>query len=858
VPLPESRTRTSDAAGTIWAYIQGWAARGITLLVFFVLARLLTPAEFGTFAVAMFFLTLGEVFVEQLFGHVIVQREALTETHLSSAFWATMLIGTALALATLAAAPAFAALFGGPGVQPVIMALAPIFGFMALSSVPAALLRRELDYRTLTRRTTLSNLLSGTTAIVAAANGLGVWTFVLQQLVYYAVSTWILWRHEAWRPKRIFRREALAELVGFSSRIMLVKLLDLIETRVLELVIARHLGIVAVGNYALASRAQQSATQLLAAPLWESSISIFARKQSNRAALEAALKERVLLVALVIMPAFLFAAASADALVPAVFGSQWTEAVAPFQILCLLGALRSLLFLLGAAMQSVGAAHVSLSAAVLRTTGTVGALFFGLSYGPAGVAACLVIGQAVSLPVILGAFQKELGFSLGKVFRQLVVPVPLALVAALVGLATMNTLDPHLSAILRALISLSASIGTWLILTAGYFHRSIPLLIGKIYGLSNRVRLSGAFGERNFGDDLLMWHSYHWLITARPGLNVSIATTEPSTANYIKKSLPQVRIDRRFRSLSHYWTPEILAGGTQFYSFPEHSKNKPEQRSRLIRLFLTVRNDGLFRTLLRALALALPFEPKRIAVGIGIGPFQAGNELASHSVLSQLHHIWVRDQESREYPAKWGLPNIDVGADICFADGLFDFTSARANIDPNLIGVVIRGGQFATTSTEFQYSVLLTCRRLEERGFKVRVFAFCVPVDQEGIAYFERHGFEVATWDPDRLNAIDYLRTLSECRFFISARFHGVVVGALLGKPTIGIALDPKVKHICEKLGLGDFVWEPPFDLEGLWSLTLSMDTNCDELSREVATNRQHETAVANQMMSRATSVLFE
>jgi len=80
----DAAPRVSAARGTLWAYIQNWSARGITLLVFFALARLLTPAQFGTFAVAMVFLTLGEIFVEQLFAGAIVQRETLEHEHLDA------------------------------------------------------------------------------------------------------------------------------------------------------------------------------------------------------------------------------------------------------------------------------------------------------------------------------------------------------------------------------------------------------------------------------------------------------------------------------------------------------------------------------------------------------------------------------------------------------------------------------------------------------------------------------------------------------------------------------------------------------------------------------------------------------
>ena len=458
----------SDTAGTVWAYIQNWSARGITLVVFFVLVRILSPAEFGTFAVTMVFLTLGEIFVEQLFGHAIVQRQTLTDAHLNSAFAATLAIGCGLAFGTFFAAPYFASAFDSPDAAPLIKALTPVFLFMALASVPAALLHRALDYRTLARRTALSNLLSGIVAIAAALGGLGVWTFVLQQLVYQAVSTVVLWRSEAWRPHCAMDRTALYELFHFSGRVTLGKVLDLIETRLVELVVAKSLGIEALGNFALAVRAQMAATQLIAAPLWLSSISIFAHKQSDREVLLAAVHDRSQLAALLVMPVFLFAAATGDVLVPTVFGEHWLSAVAPFQILCLLGALRSFTWLYLSLLQAVGAAGAVAANTFARTVATIGALPFLLPYGPAGVATSLLIGQLAALPFIFYSVLASSGLKPMQIVSTAVKPSICAISAAVLGFITVKFRPvglPNLVAV-SAGIAVSSFVFTLLILFA--------------------------------------------------------------------------------------------------------------------------------------------------------------------------------------------------------------------------------------------------------------------------------------------------------------------------------------------------------------------------------------------------------
>ena len=515
VPL-DSQHKMSAARGTMWAYVQNWAARGITFIVFFALARLLGPAEFGAFAVAMVFLTLGEIFVEQLFGHALVQRAALSPEHINAAFWTTMACGITLVVLALTCAPLFARAFDSEGIQPVIMALSPVFLLMALSAVPAGLLRRSLDYRTLARRTATANLLSGAVAIVAALMGLGVWSFVLQQLCFHVTGTVILWRHESWRPRWAFDRRALHDLSGFSARITFVKLLDLAETRVVELVVGRQMGLALLGNYALAARAQLAATQLLAAPLWDSSISVFARAQVNRDALLDAIASRSLLAATFIVPAFLLAGGSGAVLVPAVFGSQWHDAVAPFQILCLLGALRTIALLYSSAVQATGAAGAMVQVGIVRCACSFLVLPLLLPFGPAGVAASLLFGQMAAVPIIFRVIRLSLEIQAMPILRQIAKPVLAAVLAAAVGFAIANFAQTRVNPVVGSVVSLGISAALYALLIVALMPRVLLRHVSRLPGAvgAGGVRLLEGVVRLNDG---MMVRAYRLLmLLARP------------------------------------------------------------------------------------------------------------------------------------------------------------------------------------------------------------------------------------------------------------------------------------------------------------------------------------------------------
>lgn len=847
---PEHRPVHSAAMGTFWAYVQNWAARGITLLVFFTLARLLTPTEFGVFAIALIFITVGEIFVEQLFAHVIVQRDRLEAIHLDTAFWSTLILGGLLAAGTMAGAPAYAAAFDSPGAAPVVMALAPVFGFMALACVPAALLRRSLDYRTLARRTAVSNLASGVAAIIAAAAGLGVWTFVIQQLVFQIVSTWILWRSESWRPRFMYSLAALRALFGFSARITAVKLLDLVETRVVELVVARQFGVAVLGQYALAARAQQAATQLLAAPLWESSFSAFARLQGDSAALVTALQGRLFIAAVAVVPAFLIAAATAPALVPAVFGPQWGEAVAPFQVLCLLSAGRVFLYLCGAALQGIGASDVSLRVGIIRSASTLLSLLGFVEFGLVGVSLALLLGQILVAPIIFYYLRLRLGVQIQFVLQRVFLPVCIASVSSTLGFVVVDRIISAEGVVLASVVSVVLAAGAYIILMAVFMPNVFSELLGDKVLSCNKVRIVGAFGERNFGDDLLMVATANFVKASMRNPKIFIATDNPESSSYIYRRIPDVRFDRRSASIRRYVMREIFAGGTQFYSFSAGGGQEVRKMSIVARLAKKVREEGVINVVARIALKSFPIKPKRYAVGIGIGPFDSGNESESRNVLKDVDRIWVRDEESLRYPRSWGFGGVDVGADICFASSLLELPVTDIVPSRRVLGVIVRGWSYATTKTDYLKELVLVLKSIQSDFDEVRVFAFCRPVDREAIRIMTDSGFLVDVWDPDIESEIDYMRRLGECQCFISARFHGVVVGALLGRPSIGIALDPKVRQISNRLGLGEYVWSDPFDGSVLTKMAREFASKVEDLAVMLRERRAAEEEAAVKMLS--------
>ena len=201
-PPAERRTEVSQAMsrGIAWTGVQMAGSNLLSLVVFVVLGRLLTPRDFGLLASATVIVLFLRVLVDAGFSRLLVQREHLTPEHVDTAFWTAIVIGVAFSLLLAAAAPLVALTFGEPRLTNIVRALSIIFIFVSLDGTQSAMLERRMEFRSQAIRRLIAGLASATIAILLAVEGFGAWALVAQQLTLEGVTVLVLWSLSPWRP----------------------------------------------------------------------------------------------------------------------------------------------------------------------------------------------------------------------------------------------------------------------------------------------------------------------------------------------------------------------------------------------------------------------------------------------------------------------------------------------------------------------------------------------------------------------------------------------------------------------------------------------------------------------------------
>ncbi|NJL48790.1 MAG: lipopolysaccharide biosynthesis protein [Leptolyngbyaceae cyanobacterium SM2_5_2] len=417
-------------SGVVWSAARNWGGQMGSLLIFFILARLLSPEDFGLVALANVFLAFMWLFLEQGFSQAIIQQQDLEPEHLNTAFWINLAIGCATALVGFLIAGPVADLFGQPALTPILRCFSILFVCAALGQVQHSVLERKFDYKALATRQLLGTLAGGVVGISMAFLGFGVWSLVIQQAVNSIIGTITLWVCSDWRPGFKVSVRHFQDLFGVGMHIMGFSYLSFFNTRANDFLVGYFLSPTELGYYTVAYKVLNSMTQLLVSTSRDVALPTFSRLQEDPERFRRAFYSATQLTSAIAMPTFLGMAVLAPELVRVLFGEQWMPSVPLMQVLALMGMLRAITFFKGSVFVAMGKPSWWLRLSALNAV--LNLLGFAIAYrwGIFAVAVASVVRYYIVFPIGQWAICQLIQESLGKYLRIFLAPLVCALTMA--------------------------------------------------------------------------------------------------------------------------------------------------------------------------------------------------------------------------------------------------------------------------------------------------------------------------------------------------------------------------------------------------------------------------------------------
>lgn len=383
-------------SGLLWMFLGSGLYAGLRIVTLLLLARLLTPEEFGVVGAAMvvggFALLLSQAGMEP----ALIQRPTLEERHVRTALTAFLLLSTSMGALVALASPLIARFFRMDELVPLLLVTAFAFPLQGLMSVPTALLKRRMQFRGLAAIQVVSYGVGyGGVGITLAWIGAGAWSLVVATLAQSLLAVVLLQVIQPYPKRPLFDRAAFGELMYFGTGFTLARLLNYVALQGDNLVVGRWLGAAALGLYSRAYQLLIFPVDLFGTVMDQVLFPSMARVQHDSARLATTYRRGVTMIGLVFLPLSTLVILLAPELVLVLLGPQWLGVVLPFKLLALSMLFRASYKMSDALARATGAVYSRAWRQGIYAGSVVGGALVGQLWGVAGVAA----GTALALLV---------------------------------------------------------------------------------------------------------------------------------------------------------------------------------------------------------------------------------------------------------------------------------------------------------------------------------------------------------------------------------------------------------------------------------------------------------------------------
>lgn len=329
-----SDLKKKTVSGVLWSFAGQFSVQGIQFLVSIVLARLLSPDDYGMIGMLAIFLAISQVFIDGGFSSALIQRKECDDTTYSTVFYINVGISIICYGILFVAAPFIASFYGQPILKDIarVSSLSLIIG--ALSATNTVQLTKRIDFKTQSKINVLSAILSGITGIVMAYSGFGVWALVAQSVSLALFKLIMTVMSVRWFPSLVFSGTIFKELFSFGSKLVVVSLISSVYTNIRSLIIGKRFSPADLGQYTTANKFATMAGTSLSGVLYNVSFPVLSKVQDDDAVLLDAYKRFLSVSAFAIFPLMMLLAGIAEPLIRFLVTDKWLECVPFLQILC--------------------------------------------------------------------------------------------------------------------------------------------------------------------------------------------------------------------------------------------------------------------------------------------------------------------------------------------------------------------------------------------------------------------------------------------------------------------------------------------------------------------------------------------
>ena len=333
----QDNLKRKTVSGMLWSSFQKFGTMGISFVSNIVLARLLTPEDYGCIGMLMIFILVANTFIDGGFGSALIQKKEPTQEDYSTIFYWNLFLSIVLYALLFFTSPLIASFYELPLLSSVLRVQGLVLILNSLSIIQQNRLRKQLLFKKLSVVSIVSALLSLLITICLAYAGWGVWALVAQQLLMSLFNAVLYWIVGKWAPSFVFSQQSFKELFGFGGYILSSNLINTLCNNVQGLLIGKFFSPVIMGLYAQARKLEEVASTSFSSVVDQVSYPVLSTVQNDKQMLISVLRKLIMSLAYVCFPMMILLILIGDSLIVLLYSTKWIGCVPYFRILCVAG-----------------------------------------------------------------------------------------------------------------------------------------------------------------------------------------------------------------------------------------------------------------------------------------------------------------------------------------------------------------------------------------------------------------------------------------------------------------------------------------------------------------------------------------
>ena len=399
------------AAGMVWTALQRYSTMFIGFISGIILARLLTPYDYGCIGMLSIFMVLAEGFIDGGFGSALIQKKRPTQEDYSTIFFFNIGMAVMMYAVLYFSAPAIARFYNIPLLCDVLRVQGIVLFIYAFNIIQRNQLQKKLNFRVLSIVTITTSVTSLIITILMAYHGFGVWALVAQNIITAAIPALVFWFYIKWRPIWVFSWKSFRELFSFGFYMFLTHLLNQFGSQIQGLLIGRVYDASTMGYYSKAHATEKLASTSIGSVMNQVTYPLYAEAQDDKTMLANMIKRITMTLSYITFPLMFMLLLCAKPIFVLLYSDRWLQSVPYFQVLCLAGLAFCLQSVNNQSIAAVGKSRAMFTWTIVKRLIGISSIVAGLAlFGMKGLLAGVVFGTWFTYFVNISLVSKYIGY----------------------------------------------------------------------------------------------------------------------------------------------------------------------------------------------------------------------------------------------------------------------------------------------------------------------------------------------------------------------------------------------------------------------------------------------------------------